>query len=176
MLLQRLDDYQTWLLTHGSTALLVDPTTPVYGTPKAAKAARKIGMTSTHAHKPGDTFVIEPVVGGTRVYFDPHLPSSTLATSVGHADVLVAPVRGMRAVIISATAGPKRVVGSARAVGASVIVPTALDPKRDMNWWQRIAYRGWGSVTALQKCASSSVLVLPENQVLIDLDDLITAN
>lgn len=25
MLLQRLDDYQTWLLTHGSTALLIDP-------------------------------------------------------------------------------------------------------------------------------------------------------
>ena len=254
MLLQRLDDYQTWLLTHGSTALLIDPwlsattlrgsfnrnhlnnfmsaeqvphldgvvlcthvpdhcrveslallhpATPVHGTPKAAKAARGIGMTSTHAYKVGDSFVvgtgqdalkfdvvktgwplsllalafvIEPVIGGTRIYFDPHLPSRSLASAVGHADAVVAPMRGVRAVVIPATAGPARVARSAAVVGASMIIPTALDPKRDMSWWQRIAYRGWGSVAAVQQCAGPSVRVLPEDQVLIDLDNLMTAN
>ncbi len=254
MRLQRLDDYQTWLLTHGSTALvidpwlsatilkgsfnrnhlsnftpidqlpkldgvvlcthvtdhcrveslgLLDPAIPVHGTTRAAKAARNIGMTITHAHKPGDTFtigngddalkfevvrtgwplsllalafVIEPVTGGRRVYFDPHLPSSKLASLVGRADVLVAPVRGVRAVIIPATAGAKRVVNSARALGATVIVPTALDPKRDMSWWQRFAYRGWGSAATVQSHAGSGVLVVPEDQSLIDLDDLVAAN
>lgn len=245
----RLDDYQSWLLTHGSTRVLIDPwltstvltggfnrdhtsgftpleslptptavvlctdvadhcrpetlallppATPVHGTLKAAKVARKVGMTSTHAHKPGDVFVvgeghsalefrvvrtgfplnvvaaayvIAPVSGdGPVVYFDPHLPSARAAKHVGLAEVFVAPVKGVVAGPLPATAGPGRVARAARAVGARTIIPTALEPRRDWNLWQKIVFGVWGNADAVQRRVGNDVRVVASSQTVIDLD------
>ncbi len=244
----RLDDYQSWLLTHGSTHVLIDPwltstvltggfnrnhstgftpidaiptptavvlctdiadhcrpetlallplSTPTHGPAKAVKVARRAGLESTHAHGVGESFVvgegtsalefrvvrtgfplnfvavayvISPLSGnGPTVFFDPHLPSARSAKQVKSADVFVAPVKGVVAGPLPATAGPGRVARAARALGARTIIPTALEPRRDWNWWQKIVFGVWGSADVLQRRVGSASRVVPTTDTVVNV-------
>lgn len=175
---------------------LLPKDTPVHGPRAAAKVARKSGMTSTHAHDVGDTFTLGDGDGaidvtvirtgwplslfayayvfhdrrsGKRLFLDAHLPSRRLSREAGHVDAFLAPVRGVRAVVIPATSGPRRVARTAASVGATTVIPTSLDPRRDMNWWQRLVYVSWGGTPALQKKVGQSVRVIPESEKSVSL-------
>lgn len=169
---------------------------PVHGPRAAVKVARKVGMTSTHAHDVGDTFTLGDGDGaidvtvirtgwplslfayayvfhdrrsGKRLFLDAHLPSRRLSRAAGHVDAFLAPVRGVRAVVIPATSGPRRVARTATSLGATTVIPTSLDPRRDMNWWQRLVYVSWGGTPALQKTVGQSVRVIPESEKSVSL-------
>ena len=169
---------------------------PVHGPRAAVKVARKVGMTSTHAHDVGDTFVIGEennaidvtVVrtgwplslfayayvfhdrkSGKRLFLDAHLPSRRLSRGAERVDAFLAPVRGVRAVVIPATSGPSRVARTAKSLGATTIIPTSLDPRRDMNWWQRLVYLSWGGTQALQKKVGQEMRVIPESEQTVSL-------
>ena len=169
---------------------------PVHGPRAAAKIARKAGMTSTHAHDVGETFTLGKGDGaidvtvvrtgwplslfayayvfhdqrsGKRLFLDAHLPSRRLSRDAGPVDAFLAPVRGVRAVIIPATSGPRRVARTAQSLGATTLIPTSLDPRRDMNWWQRLVYVSWGGAPTVQKKLGHDVRVIPESEKTVSL-------
>lgn len=245
MQLTRLDDYQSWMLTHGSTTVLIDPwltssvltggfnrdhttsftpfaslppvtsvvlctdvadhcrpdtlalldpSTPVHGTPKAARAARRVGMSSTHAHRPGDSFVVGEgsdqlsfrvhrtgfplsvvavayeirASSGSSIFIDPHLPSARRLRGKVTAETFVAPVKGVVAGPLPATAGPGRVARAARALGSTKLVPTALDPRRDWNAWQKCVFGVWGGVDSMRRRIGDGCALVPVEQSTVD--------
>ncbi|MEY4165099.1 MAG: hypothetical protein RLZ84_14 [Actinomycetota bacterium] len=175
---------------------LLPAATPVHGPRAAVKIARGLGMTSTHAHNVGDTFVLGEGAGaidvtvvrtgwplslfayayvfhdrqsGKRLFLDAHLPSRRLSRAAGRVDAFLTPVRGVRAVVIPATSGPSRVARTAKSLGVTTLIPTSLDPRRDMNWWQRLVYLSWGGTKALQKKVGDGLRVIPESEKTVSL-------
>jgi L-ascorbate metabolism protein UlaG (beta-lactamase superfamily) len=115
-------------------------------------------------------YVISPTSGnGPTVFFDPHLPSFRSARQVKSAEVLVAPVKGVVAGPLPATAGPARVARTARALGARTIIPTSLEPRRDWNRWQKVVFRVWGSADALQRRVGSASRVVPTTDTVVNV-------
>ncbi|MBM3639683.1 MAG: MBL fold metallo-hydrolase [Actinobacteria bacterium] len=170
--------------------------TPVHGPRAAVKVARKLGMTSTHAHDVGDMFtlgdgaqaidvtvvrtgwplslfayayVFHDRQSGKRLFLDAHLPSARLSRAAGRVDAFLTPVRGVRAVVIPATSGPSRVARTAKSLGVTTLIPTSLDPRRDMNWWQRLVYLSWGGTKALQRKVGDGMRVIPESEKTVSL-------
>lgn len=175
---------------------LLNTDIPVHGPRAAVKIARKLGMTSTHAHNVGDSFTLGAGEGaidvtvvrtgwplslfafayvfhdrrsGKRLFLDAHLPSRRLSQAAGKVDAFLAPVRGVRAVVIPATSGPSRVARTARSLGVRTLIPTSLDPRRDMNWWQRLVYLSWGGTDALRKKVDDGMRVISESEKTVSL-------
>lgn len=86
-----------------------------------------------------------------RLWVDPHLPRARQARSVYPIDVALLPCHGVSAVVMPVTIGPRGAAAVARTSGAGTVIPTATDPRRDMNRWQRLLYRVTGGTESTRE-------------------------